>query len=131
MARQSIKPTDSELQILHVLWANGPQTVREVNDDINSKLAAKTKETGYTTTLKLMQIMSDKGLVTRDTSKRTHIYKADITESDTQQNLLETFVNTTFKGSAMSLVMQALGNHKASQEELDQIKQLINKLENQ
>ncbi len=131
MARQPIKPTDSELQILNVLWANGPQTVRQVNDDINSKLAPETKETGYTTTLKLMQIMADKGLVTRDTSQRTHIYKSDISESDTQQNLLETFVNTTFKGSAMSLVMQALGNHKASKEELDQIKQLINKLENQ
>ncbi len=120
------RPTESELQILQVLWDRGPSTVREVNDEIN-----KTKETGYTTTLKLMQIMVDKSLVTRDTSSRTHVYVANLSEVDTQRHLLKDFLKTTFKGSAMSLVMQTLGSHTASKEELAEIKKLITKLENQ
>ncbi len=118
------KPTESEYQILQILWEKGPSNVRQVNDIINL-----TKETGYTTTLKLMQIMSDKGLVERDTSTRTHVYTAAITQKDTQGELLSSFLQKTFKGSAMSLVMQTLGNHKASKEELKEIKKLINQLE--
>lgn len=131
MNKSNYRPTDSELQILQILWKNGASTVRQVNEKINLLQAADGKETGYTTTLKLMQIMSEKGLVSRDTSQRTHVYNAVSSEEDTQNHLLNNFVKTTFKGSAMSLVMQALGNHKASQKELEDIKALITKLENQ
>jgi len=125
-----IKPTDSELQILQVLWSNGPQTVRQVNDSINHNLSSGSKPTGYTTTLKIMQIMTEKGLVKRDDSKRTHIYKAAKSQKEVQGNLLDAFVQNTFAGSATSLVMQALGNHKTSKEELEAIKRLISDLEN-
>ncbi|MCB0522127.1 MAG: BlaI/MecI/CopY family transcriptional regulator [Lewinellaceae bacterium] len=118
------KPTDAELEILQVLWDNGPAPVRLVNDELNKK-----REVGYTTTLKLMQIMHDKGLVTRNTDARSHIYEPAIPKGQTQQNLLNTFVDNVFSGSAMNLVMQALGNHKASKDELDQIKALIAKIE--
>lgn len=131
MSKNQNKPTESELQILQVLWKEGPSTVRSVNDTINLIQESKGKATGYTTTLKIMQIMADKGLVIRDTSKRTHIYQASKSEVDTQGHLLNSFLQSTFKGSAMSLVMQTLGNHKASKEELREIKKLINQLENQ
>jgi BlaI family transcriptional regulator, penicillinase repressor len=126
MKKHIPKPTESELEILHILWQYGPSSVRFVNDKLNEK---KSGEIGYTTTLKLMQIMADKGLVLRDTENRTHIYHAGVTESETQRRLLEKFVDTTFRGSAMKLVVQALGNHQASQEELDEIKALIKKME--
>jgi len=119
------KPTDSELQILQVLWESGPSSVRFVNEKLS-----ELKDVGYTTTLKLMQIMADKGLVSRDTRNRTHIYHPAIDKEETQKNLLKTFVLNTFQGSAMNLVLQTLGNHKASQRELDEIKSLIEKLEN-
>lgn len=119
------KPTESELEILRLLWENGPSSVRFVNEQLNLK-----KETGYTTTLKFMQIMLDKKLVTRNTDNRTHIYKAAVDQSVTQRKLLGKFVDNVFGGSAASLVMQALGNHTASQEELDQIKELIKEMEN-
>ena len=123
------KPTDSELAILQILWEYGPSSVRFVNDKLNEQNMGS-KEIGYTTTLKLMQIMlQDKKLVTRNTDSRTHIYKAAVSESETQGHLLEEFVDSTFRGSAMKLVMQALGNHQASTEELDQIKALIKKIE--
>jgi predicted transcriptional regulator len=120
------KPTDAELEILQVLWENGPSPVRFVNDKL-----AERKEVGYTTTLKLMQIMFEKGLVTRNTDARSHVYEAAIERDATQRNLLGTFVDNVFSGSAMDLVMQALGNHKASKDELDQIKALIEKMENE
>lgn len=120
------KPTDSELEVLQVLWENGPVTVRNVNDKLNEK-----REIGYTTTLKIMQIMTEKRLVSRDTNSRTHIYSANVPEADTQKKLLEKFVDSTFKGSAKKLVMQALGNHKTSKDELDEIKALIQKIENE
>ena len=122
--KRKIKPTESELEILQVLWQYGPSTVRLVNDKLN-----EAREVGYTTTLKLMQIMAEKGLADRDTSQRTHIYKPVVTEAETQQNLLNRFVDTTFRGSAMKLVMQALGNHNASETELDEIKALIEEIE--
>lgn len=123
------KPTDSELAILQILWENGEASVRTVNEQLNDQSTTE-KEIGYTTTLKLMQIMLDKNLVSRNTESRTHIYSAAISESETQGKLLDQFVDATFRGSAMKLVMQALGNHKASSEELDEIKALIDKIEN-
>ncbi|NRB48666.1 MAG: BlaI/MecI/CopY family transcriptional regulator [Saprospiraceae bacterium] len=114
------RPTDSELAILQVLWEKGPSTVRLVNEQLNLE-----REVGYTTTLKLMQIMAEKGLVSRNTETRTHIYEAALTEREAQRNLLDKFVDTAFRGSAVKLVMQALGNHKTSKEELEAIKALI------
>ncbi|MCI5080937.1 MAG: BlaI/MecI/CopY family transcriptional regulator [Saprospiraceae bacterium] len=126
MRKKLPRPTEAELEILQILWSAGPSTVREVNDKLNEE-----REVGYTTTLKLMQIMAEKGLAKRDTASRTHVYTAAVEESDTQQRLLQNFVDMTFKGSAMKMVMQALGNHKASQEELEEIKALIEKMEDQ
>jgi BlaI family transcriptional regulator, penicillinase repressor len=119
------KPTDSELEILHLLWQEGPVSVRHINDILNDR-----REVGYTTTLKLMQIMNEKGLVERDTAAKTHIYRASIGEHTTKNNLIQDFIDTTFQGSAMNLVMQALGNTKTSQTELDELKALISQIEN-
>ncbi len=119
------KPTESELEILQILWQKEAATVREVNDFLNNR-----REVGYTTTLKFMQIMLEKGLLTRVEDNRSHIYKALVTEADTQQMLLNKFVDSTFRGSAMKLVMSALGNHEASKEELEVLKELIKNLEN-
>lgn len=122
--KNEIKPTEGELEILQILWASGPVSVRFVNDKLN-----ESREVGYTTTLKIMQIMADKGLVKRNTESRTHIYEAHINEEATQKQLLKKFVNSTFRGSAMKMVVQALGNHQASEEELQEIKALIKKIE--
>lgn len=118
------KPTDSELEILQILWANGPSTVREVNDQLN-----ELKETGYTTTLKHMQIMFDKGLVSRERNGKTHIYNAEVSEDDTQNALLDRFIDKVFKGSATSLMLQALGRKKASKEEIEEIQKILKKLD--
>ena len=117
-------PTDSEMEILQLLWQNGSCTVREVHEILSDK-----KEVGYTTTLKIMQIMADKQLVLRDTSSRTHIYTAAIDQKSTQRNMLSNFISNTFGGSASSLVLQALGNHKANADELQEIKDLIAEIE--
>jgi predicted transcriptional regulator len=121
-----IKPTESELEILQVLWAKGVASVREVHEELS-----KSKEAGYTTTLKLMQIMHEKGLVKRDDSIKTHIYQPAVSREKTQKHLLGKMINTLFGGSTTQLVIQALGNHKASSEELEEIQQLINNLKNQ
>jgi BlaI family transcriptional regulator, penicillinase repressor len=121
-----IKPTESELEILQVLWSRGLASVREVHEELS-----KTKEAGYTTTLKLMQIMHEKGLVKRDDSVKTHIYQPAVSREKTQKHLLGKMINTLFGGSTTQLVMQALGNHKASAEELDEIQKLLNNLKNQ
>ncbi len=121
-----MKPTDSELEILQLLWELGPSTVRAVNERLNER-----RDVGYTTTLKLLQIMFEKGIVSRKEDGRTHTYTAAITETDTQSVLLQEFVDQTFRGSAMKMVMQALGNHDASMEELDEIKALIAQMEQQ
>lgn len=118
------KPTESELEVLQYLWENGPSTVKSINEYHSTK-----KEVGYTTTLKIMQIMLDKKLLTRTTEGRSHIYTAAIAQEDTQKNLLENFVDAAFGGKAMNMVMQTLGNHKASKDELEAIKRLIHKLE--
>lgn len=125
MSKTHPRPTESELEILQVLWSEGPSTVREVNSLLNLE-----REVGYTTTLKHLQLMAEKLLVTRDTSSRTHIYKAKILEADTQRNLVKSLVEKVFGGSAMDLVMQALGNHQTSPQELEEIKRLIQELEN-
>ena len=114
------------MKILQILWEHGPSSVRFVNEQLN---AVEEGEIGYTTTLKLMQIMTEKGLTSRNTDSRTHIYSASAEEQSTQQQLLNKFVDTTFRGAAMKMVMQALGNHKASAEELEEIKALIKKME--
>ncbi|TAE31297.1 MAG: BlaI/MecI/CopY family transcriptional regulator [Cytophagales bacterium] len=116
-----MKPTDAELEVLHVLWTNGPQTVRQVNDELNRQ-----REVGYTTTLKIMQIMQDKGLLTRTEEGKSHIYTAALGEQEAQQTLVDRFLETAFRGSASQLVMQVLGRHKTSADELDEIKKLLN-----
>ncbi len=122
-----MQPTDSELVILQVLWSDGPSTVRVVNEKLN---ATSKKEIGYTTTLKLMQLMAEKGLVCRDTSSRTHIYAAAYARESVQKNLLRRFVDSTFGGSAAGLVLRALGDRQTSPEEMAEIKRLIETLEN-
>jgi predicted transcriptional regulator len=122
--KETVKPTEAELEILHILWENGESSVRFVNDEL-----CKKREVVYTTTLKMMQNMYEKGLVARDDSSRTHVYAAAIEQEATQKNLLNYFVNTAFRGSAMQMVMQALGNHDASETELAEIKSLIEQLE--
>ena len=121
-----IKPTESELEILQVLWEKGIASVREVHEELS-----KSKEASYTTTLKLMQIMHEKGLVKRDDSVKTHIYQPAVSREKTQKHLLGKMINTLFGGSTTQLVMQALGNHKASTEELEEIQKMIDNLKNQ
>src|SRR5918997_3418352 len=120
MARNLPRPTDAELEILRVLWERGPTTVRQVHEALT-----RTRDTGYTTTLKLMQIMADKGLVTRDESARTHIYAARASQETTQRQLLNDLVQRAFGGSAAELVLRALSSHKSSDDELDEIRKLI------
>lgn len=110
-------PTESELEILKVLWKQGPSTVRVVNEEL-----AKAKDVGYTTTLKFMQIMTVKGLLERDETQRTHVYRPLVKELDTQRSMMDKLLNSAFGGSASKLVMQALGNKQTSREELDQIR---------
>ncbi len=130
MSKINIKPTEAELEILQVLWEHGESTVRNVNELLNEKRNVDLKEIGYTTTLKLMQLMHEKGLANRNEESRTHIYSAKVKEGEMQKALLEKFVDKTFRGSAMKMVMQALGNHETSKAELDEIKALISKIEN-
>jgi BlaI family penicillinase repressor len=120
MARTRLRPTDAELAILGVLWRQGPSTVRQVHETL-----ADSRETGYTTTLKLMQIMAEKGLVARDESTRTHVYAASASQDATQRQLVTDLVDRAFGGSAAALVLQALNAHPASSEELAEIQRLI------
>jgi predicted transcriptional regulator len=115
-----IKPTESELEILQVLWRMGQATVRDVHEEL-----AKNKAAGYTTTLKLMQIMDEKGLVERDTTAKTHVYKALYTQEKAQVNALDRILSTVFEGSTSDLVIQALGQHRASKDEIDAIKKYL------
>jgi BlaI family transcriptional regulator, penicillinase repressor len=119
-----IKPTESELEILQVLWKMGQCTVRDVHEEL-----AKNKDSGYTTTLKLMQIMHEKGLVERDTTAKTHLYKAVATREEAQKTALDKIISTVFKGSTSDLVIQALGNHRASKDEIDAIKSFLESFE--
>ncbi len=122
-APKYIKPTEGELEILRVIWDKGLASVRDVHEEL-----AKTKDVGYTTTLKLMQIMNDKGLVKRDKSTRAHYYTAAISQEKTQKHLLGKMIDGLFGGSPARLVIQALGNYKASEEEIEEIQQLLNNL---
>jgi predicted transcriptional regulator len=118
------EPTKSELEILQVLWKHGPSTVRFVNDQLNEQK----REVQYTSTLKLMQIMTEKGLVYRDESQMKHVYSAALEESKAKSVLLERFVNTLYEGSASSLMMHLIGHKKTSKKELEQIKELLKKM---
>ncbi|MBS1947727.1 MAG: BlaI/MecI/CopY family transcriptional regulator [Bacteroidetes bacterium] len=118
-----LKPTESELEILQVLWEKQNASVRDVHEEL-----AKVKDVGYTTTLKLMQIMFEKGLVKRDASFKTHIYEASVSKKKAQKHLLKKMINTLFSGSSTELVIQALGNHKTSPEELNEIQQFLDNL---
>ena len=120
------EPTKSELEILQVLWQFGPSTVRFVNDKLNEQKRA----VQYTSTLKLMQIMADKEMLTTDKSSMKHVYSAAIEEKKTKGFLLDKFVDTMYNGSSSSLMMQLLGNKKTSQQEIDEIRNLLDKLEN-
>jgi len=122
MSTNNIKPTESELEILQILWQKEHCTVRDVHETLDKK------DAGYTTTLKLMQIMHEKGLVERDTSAKTHIYKALLNQQKTQQQLVNKMIDNVFNGSAARLVMQALGNQSASKEEIELIKDYLDTL---
>jgi predicted transcriptional regulator len=120
MSRARLKPTDSELAILRILWERGPSTVRHVHEAL-----VEARETGYTTTLKLMQIMADKGLVKRDESTRTHVYSAAAGQAQTQQQLVQDLADRAFGGSAAALVLRALNTESPSDAELQEIRRLI------
>ena len=124
MEKELPRPTDAELAILRTLWQRGPSTVRQVQEALN-----RDRETGYTTVLKTLQIMTEKGLVERDESQRTHVYQTRLTREQTQQQLVGDLLNKAFGGSASQLVLQALAAKPASADELARIRQLLNDLE--
>lgn len=119
------KPTESEMEILQILWERGPSTVREVHD-----ILLQSKDSGYTTTLKLMQIMNEKGLLTRNDDPKSHIYSAAVKKESIQKQVVSKMINALFKGSSARLVMHALGNHRASKEEISEIKRYLDEMEN-
>lgn len=121
---KNIKPTDSELEILNVIWNKGKATVREVHEVLEVQ-----KQSGYTTTLKLMQIMFEKGLLEREATGKSHVYKAMIKREDAQDQMLQRLIDNAFSGSASQLVMQALGHHKSTPEELEEIRNYLKTLE--
>jgi BlaI family penicillinase repressor len=114
------RPTDAELAILRVLWQLGPSTVRQVHD-----VLMRDRPTAYTTALKLLQIMTEKGLVRRDESERTHIYQSRLTEEQTQRQLIRDLMDRAFGGSSSKLVMQALASKRASTDELTEIRRML------
>lgn len=118
------RPTESEMEILQILWENGSSTVREVHE-----VLSETKDSGYTTTLKLMQIMTDKGLIERNDEAKSHIYSATVKKESIQKQVVSKMINSLFKGSSAKLVMHALGNHKASEEEIMEIKKYLKAME--
>ncbi|MCB0547438.1 MAG: BlaI/MecI/CopY family transcriptional regulator [Phaeodactylibacter sp.] len=118
------KPTEAELEVLQILWEHGPCSVRFVNTELS-----KNREVVYTTTLKMMQVMAEKGFLQRDTSQRTHLYEAIIDEKAVQEDIVDKLVDTVFRGSPLKLAMQALGHEKASAKDLAEIKKIIEKLE--
>ena len=118
------RPTDAELEILRVLWVRGPSTVREVHEALN-----KVRPAGYTTILKFMQIMTDKGLLRRNEDQRAHVYEARVLQAETQRMLVGELLDKAFEGSAANLLMQALASKPASAEELSTIRQLLDEYE--
>ena len=121
---EKTNPTPSELEILQFLWKHGPSTVKQIHEALE-----KSKEVRYTTTLKTMQVMYERGMLKREAQGRKHIYQALVAEEETQDVLLDRFLNKTFRGSALKLVMRALGNYDASQSDLDQLKNYIDQME--
>ena len=120
MHRNLPRPTDAELAILRILWERGPSTVRHVHEQL-----ARDRQAAYTTALKLLQIMTEKGLVERDERERTHVYKAKLSEDQTQRQLVRDLLDRAFGGSASKLVMQALATRRASADELREIRKVI------
>ena len=120
---KNIKPTEGELEILNVIWDKGRATVRDVHEVLEAQ-----KQSGYTTTLKLMQIMFEKGLLEREASGKSHVYKATIKREDAQGQMLQRMIDNVFSGSASQLVMQALGHHKSTPEELEAIRNYLKTL---
>ncbi|HEY9047724.1 MAG TPA: BlaI/MecI/CopY family transcriptional regulator [Ohtaekwangia sp.] len=124
MSKKDIKPTEKELEILQVLWERDAVSVKEVHEVLGGE-----ERNGYTTILKFMQIMHEKGLVTRQKNGKLHLYKAVPSQENTQQQILDKMIDTVFQGSAAQLVMSALGNKRSSKEELQEIKKYLEKLE--
>src|ERR1700744_1675173 len=122
-ASLKLKPTESELEILNILWDKGTATVREIHEVLE-----KQKPSGYTTTLKLMQIMFEKGMLTREAQGKMHVYAAVIKREKAREQLVQKMIDTMFSGSTSQLIMQALGNHNSSKKELDEITAYLNKL---
>ncbi|HLO68731.1 MAG TPA: BlaI/MecI/CopY family transcriptional regulator [Holophaga sp.] len=120
MSPDPLRPSDGELAILRVLWGRGPSTVRDVHTELS-----RDRETGYTTVLKLMQIMAEKGLVTRDASAMTHVYQAAVEEAPTQALLVDDLIHRAFGGSARDLVVRALESRGASREDMEEIQRLL------
>ena len=124
MVNKKDGPSEAELEILQVLWEMEPATVKDIHEEI-----AKKKAVGYTTTLKQIQRMFDKGLVSRKRDGKSHLYSSKVDQRETQSNLFNKLLDTAFKGSAMKLVMHALGKSQASPEEIRQLRQLLDKME--
>lgn len=125
MSKQEFRPTEGELEILQILWKNGPCSVKQVNEAMNFR-----KDVGYTTSLKMLQIMFEKGLVKREATGKIHIYSPAIKEGLVKKNFVKDLIDQVFEGSPMELVVQTLGNYKASAEEISDLKKLIQQLEN-
>lgn len=125
MARSKVKnkPTEAELSLLNILWSIGPATVRDIHEAVS-----KTQTTGYTTVLKILQIMHEKALVIRDETNRAHVYAPANSQTHTQTSLLQDLISKAFGGSTSNLVMQAI-NESTSQQDIDDIRQLLNKIE--
>jgi len=117
------KPTEAELTLLNILWQMGPATVRQIHDTVST-----TQKTGYTTVLKILQIMHEKALVIRDETNRAHVYAAANSETHTQSSLIKDLISKAFGGSTSKLVMRAI-DESTSAEEIDDIRQLLNSLE--
>lgn len=124
MSKKTVKPTEKELDILQIIWEKGATSVKEVHEALGGE-----KANGYTTILKLMQIMHDKGLLSRQKNGKLHLYKAIPSRENTRQQMLDKMIDTVFHGSAAQLVMSALGNKKSSKEELDEIRRYLDNLE--
>lgn len=124
MEKKIPKPSDSEMEVLQLLWELGPLTVRDIHERLNKK-----KDVGYTTTLKVMQRMLEKDLLKRDITERSHLYEAAIAEEETQIELLDRFLNSAFGGSSLKLVMSALGNKSTSKEDLLKIREHLDKID--
>lgn len=123
-SKNTPQPTASELAILQILWKDAPKSVREIHDKL-----AEEKEVVYTTTLKTMQVMLERGFLTREASGRKHLYSPAIEREKAQDSLLDTFLSQAFGGSAKKLVMRALGNYDTSKEDIEELKKMIEELE--